>query len=243
VLLAHFGETLEAPCGNCDTCLEPVDSWDATVAAQKALSAILRTGQRFGVGHLVDVLLGTANEKIRRLGHDGLPTFGVGKDLDRKEWSSVFRQLVALGALEVAYESYGALRLTETARPILRGERRLAFRRDKPAAVRRALKKFARHDAGADGPNGLGGEAAASLFEALRAERLRLAREQGVAPFIIFHDSTLAALAQRRPRNLAELAGMPGMGQKKIERYGAAVIAVIAAADGGAAGPQGVQAE
>jgi ATP-dependent DNA helicase RecQ len=243
VLLAHFGETLEAPCGNCDTCLEPVDSWDATVAAQKALSAILRTGQRFGVGHLVDVLLGTANEKIRRLGHDGLPTFGVGKDLDRKEWSSVFRQLVALGALEVAYESYGALRLTETARPILRGERRLAFRRDKPAAVRRALKKFARHDAGADGVNGLGGEAAASLFEALRAERLRLAREQGVAPFIIFHDSTLAALAQRRPRNLAELAGMPGMGQKKIERYGAAVIAVIAAADHRAPDAQALQAE
>jgi len=221
-LLAHFGETLAEPCGNCDTCLSPVESWDATIAAQKALSAVLRTGQRFGVGHLIDVLLGADNEKIHRFGHDRLPTYGVGKELDRKEWGSVFRQLVALGALAVAHDAYGALKVTDSTRPILRGERRLAFRHDRPAIKSKRPPRPASEAAALTG-------AAGTLFEALRALRLRLAREQGVAPFIIFHDTTLAALAERRPRSLAELAGLPGMGQKKIERYGAEVLALIAA--------------
>ena len=220
-LLAHFGETLAAPCGNCDGCLSPAESWDGTEAAQKALSAALRTGQRFGAGHLIDLLQGTATDKIRRFGHGGLPTFGVGKDLDHKAWNAVFRQLVAFGLLEVAHDAYGALRLTEAARPVLRGERRLAFRRDPPPAARRRAAKAVAPTPG-DGDH--------ALFETLRALRLRLARAQGVPPYVIFHDSTLIALAARRPRSLAELEGIPGMGQRKIERYGPTLIATLAAA-------------
>jgi ATP-dependent DNA helicase RecQ len=225
-LLSHFGETLATPCGNCDGCLEPAESWDGTVAAQKALSAILRTGQRFGVGHLVDVLLGVVTERTERLGHVALPTFGVGKELDRKGWSSVYRQLVVLGVIAVEHEAHGALRATEAARPILRGERPVRLRRDKAASVKRALKSLVKPRTQARDDLG---EGASRLFEALRAERGRLAREQGVPPYIIFHDSTLAALASRRPRTLADLADIPGMGQKKMERYGAAFLAVLAA--------------
>jgi ATP-dependent DNA helicase RecQ len=228
-LLSHFGEVLPAACGNCDGCLEPAESWDGTQAAQKALSAILRTGQRFGVGHLIDVLQGTQNEKIQRLDHDQLPTFGVGADLGRQEWSSVFRQLVALGIIDVAHDAYGALRLTELARPVLRGERSVALRRDKARTGKRSAKSSGKTrlpgvDEGVD-------EAARGLFDALRAERGRLARDQGVPPYIIFHDTTLIALAQRRPRSLADLVGVPGMGKTKIERYGAAFLAILAAAD------------
>ncbi len=150
-LLAYFGETLTDPCGNCDGCLDPTDSWDGTEAAQKALSAVFRTGQRFGVGHLIDVLQGVRSEKIERLAHDRLPTFGVGQDIDRKKWSSIFRQLVALGAVEVAHDSYGALHLTEVSRPILRGERRVAFRHDKPATARSLKRLAAKRPVGALG--------------------------------------------------------------------------------------------
>jgi ATP-dependent DNA helicase RecQ len=224
-LLAYFGETLAEPCGNCDGCLAPADSWDGTVAAQKALSAVLRTGQRFGVAHLIDLLRGTDSEKIQRHGHDNLPTFGVGKDLDAKAWNSVFRQLVALGVLEVAHQSYGALRLTEAARPILRGERRLDFRHDQPAPGRRRRD---RAPAAMHARESLQGDAAASgLFQALRAGRSRLARAQGVPPYVIFHDTTLIALASRRPQSLEALAEIPGMGERKIERYGAAMLAIL----------------
>jgi ATP-dependent DNA helicase RecQ len=223
-LLSHFGEIFETACGNCDGCRDPAQSWDGTEAARKALSAALHTGQRFGVGHLVDLLQGVESDKIQRLGHDRLATFGVGKDLDRKAWSSVFRQLVALGVLEVAHDAYGALRLTEMARPILRGERQVALmRRDRPPAAGRRSKRPVETP-----PEMETGDAA--LFQALRAERSRLAREQGVPPYVIFHDSTLMALASRRPRNFADLIDVPGMGQKKIERYGATVLAVLAAA-------------
>jgi ATP-dependent DNA helicase RecQ len=226
-VLAHFGETLAEPCGNCDGCLDPVETFDGTVAAQKAISAAVRTGQRYGVGHLVDVLLGTSNEKIERWGHDQLPTFGVGKDFDRKEWSSIFRQLVAMGVLEVDHNAYGGLRATEAARPILRGEQPVRLRRDKSASMKRALKAAVKAKAG-DSSASLAPEAA-QLFEALRAERGRLAREQGVPPYVIFHDSTLIALATRRPRSMSELDDIPGMGQKKMERYGPAVLAVLSA--------------
>jgi len=229
-LLSHFGETLPEPCGNCDGCLDPVETFDGTVAAQKAISAAVRTGQRFGVGHLVDVLLGVKNEKTERQGHDTLPTFGIGKDFDRKEWSSIFRQLVVLGVMEVAHDSYGALRATEAARPILRGERQVRLRRDKPSVIKRALKGLTK--VRASDPASTLAPATALIFEALRAERGRLAREQGVPPYVIFHDSTLIALAMRQPRSLGDLTDIPGMGQKKMERYGAAVLAVLA---GGAA--------
>ncbi len=225
-ILAHFGETLPEPCGNCDSCLDPVETWDGTVAARKALSAILRTGQRFGAGHLIDVLLGADNEKIRRFGHEALPTFGVGKDLGRKEWSSVFRQLIAQGLVVVAHDSFGALQMTEAARPVLRGEIPVRLRRDRQEAVTRELRRTA---PAADNRGGALDPSATRVFEALRAERARLAREQGVPPYIIFHDTTLLALVTRRPRGLAELAEIPGMGERKIERYGAAFLAVLAA--------------
>ncbi|HTJ62711.1 MAG TPA: DNA helicase RecQ [Alphaproteobacteria bacterium] len=224
-LLAHFGERLEAPCGNCDTCLEPVETFDGTVAAQKAISAAVRTGQRFGVGHLVDVLLGAENERIQRFGHDKLPTYGIGRELDRKEWSSVFRQLVVLGLLEVAHDDYGALKGTEAARPVLRGEQPILLRRDKAAALKRALKSAVKKRAG--DPAATLSPAAAKIFEALRAERGRLAREQSVPPYVIFHDSTLIAMATTHPRTMRELAGIPGMGEKKLERYGATFLAAL----------------
>jgi ATP-dependent DNA helicase RecQ len=226
-VLAHFGETLAEPCGNCDSCLDPVETFDGLVAAQKAISAALRTGQRYGVGHLIDVLLGATNEKIERWGHDQLPTFGVGKELDRKEWSSIFRQLVAMGVLEVDHDAYGGLRVTQAARPILKSEKAVRLRRDKSASVKRALKAAVRTKPG-EAVAGLE-PTATRLFEALRGERGRLAREQGVPPYVIFHDSTLIALASRRPRTMSELGDIPGMGQKKMERYGPAVLAVLAA--------------
>jgi ATP-dependent DNA helicase RecQ len=226
-VLAHFGETMAEPCGNCDGCLDPVETFDGLVAAQKALSAALRTGQRYGVAHLIDVLLGTSNEKIERQGHDQLPTFGVGKDFDRKEWSSIFRQLVAMGVLEVDHEAYGGLRLTQAARPILKGEQPVRFRRDKSAAMKRALRAAVKAKPGSP-PTDLA-PADAKMFEALRAERARLAREQGVPPYVIFHDTTLIALASRRPRSTRELTDIPGMGLKKMERYGPAVLAVLEA--------------
>jgi ATP-dependent DNA helicase RecQ len=226
-LLSHFGEMLEKPCGNCDGCLDPVETFDGSIAAQKAISAAVRTGQRYGVGHLIDVLLGVKNEKTERQGHDSLPTFGIGKDFDRKEWSSIFRQLVALRILEVAHDAYGGLRATEAARPILRGERTVRLRRDKASVTKRALKAAVKARA-PDWASSLE-PATARIFEALRAERGRLAREQGVPPYVIFHDSTLIALASRRPRMMSDLIDIPGMGLKKMERYGAAVLAVMAA--------------
>lgn len=226
-LLSHFGEVLDVPCGNCDTCLLPVETFDGTEAARKALSAVYRTGQRFGVGHLVDVLRGEASEKITRFGHDALPTFGVGKDMTREEWQSVFRQLVAIGALEVAHDSYGALFMTNRARPILRGEEPVRLRRERKAAVRKALQALK----GSARPAAPAVDAVtAALFESLRAERSRLAREQAIAPYLIFHDATLVEMARRRPRDRSGLAAVPGVGTSKLERYGDAFLAVIQAA-------------
>ncbi len=223
-MLAFFGEVMEQPCGNCDACLAPAEMWDGTVVAQKALSAVVRTEQRFGVGHLVDVLRGAETDKIRRFGHNRLPTFGVGADLSVKDWQSVFRQLVALGAVEVDHNAYGALRLTEPGRFILRGERRVDLRREKKSITSATLKRELKGKSGAAVElNG----AETRLFETLRAERLRLAKAQGVPPYVVFHDTTLIELAQRRPTSLHEMAGITGMGVRKLETYGAAFLAVL----------------
>ena len=224
-ILAHFGETLAAPCGNCDTCLSPVDTWDATTASRKALSAILRTGQRFGAGHLIDLLLGVKTDKITRFQHDRLPTFGVGTELDRKGWGSVFRQLAVRGAIEIDHDTYGALRMTAAAEPILRGNQPVHFRRDQTARAAAKLTKKT-EAATLDDP-------ASRLFETLRAERAKLAREQGVPAYVIFHDATLTAIATARPRTPAALGEIPGMGRTKIERYGAMVLAAVADAQAG----------
>ncbi len=217
-ILAHFGETYQGPCGNCDTCAAPVETWDGTIAARKALSAMLRTGERFGAGHLIDVLLGAATEKITRLGHQSLPTFGVGKELDRKGWSSVFRQLVVQGVIEVNHEAFGALCATAAAKPILRGSEPVRFRRDAPASKPAKPAKPTRAPLDPDTDR---------LFEALRAKRRALAEAQGVPAYVIFHDSTLLALAAARPGTTAALAQIPGMGQSRIERYGDIVLGVL----------------
>ncbi len=222
VLLEYFGERLPEPCGNCDNCLSPPATWDATEPARKALSCVYRTGQRFGAGHVIDVLLGKDGERVRRLRHDRLSTFGIGTELDAKEWRSVFRQLVARGFLSVDMEGYGTLRLTETSRALLRGEETLALRRDA-----RGLRPRTRAaETGASPSAGVppGGEA---LWEALRARRRELAEQQGVPPYVIFHDASLVEMVARRPRSLAEFGEIPGVGDKKLERYGEAFLEII----------------
>jgi ATP-dependent DNA helicase RecQ len=224
VLLNYFGETI-SPCNNCDVCLNPPQTWDATVAAQKLFSAILRTGQRFGAGHLIDILLGKTTERMIGLGHDRLPTFGVGVDLDERAWRGVARQLIALGLLHADPRAYGALRLTDAARPVLKGETRLDLRRTSTAVERGARKPRASVDVLTSDP------IAESLFQALRAERKRIAEEQGVPAFVVLHDSTLRDLAHRRPRDQRALMLVSGIGATKAERYGERLLAVIARAE------------
>jgi ATP-dependent DNA helicase RecQ len=230
VLLGYFGERDHPPCGNCDNCLRPARVWDGLVAAQKALSAVFRTGQRFGVGHLVDVLRGELTERVQRFGHDKLKTFGVGTELDKREWQSVFRQLVAQGHLEVDIEGHGGLHLSETAPAVLRGAVPVAFRGDahEPKPGRRRVR--AERAAGLASIDGAAAPGDEPLWEALRARRLELAREQGVPPYVIFHDATLLEMVRRRPRDLGALSLIPGVGRSKLERYGETFLALIAAA-------------
>ncbi|MFT4517704.1 MAG: ATP-dependent DNA helicase RecQ [Halioglobus sp.] len=215
-LLNYFGETQSQPCGNCDTCLEPVDTWDGTDAARKALSVVYRTGQRFGVNYLIDVLRGADNEKIRQFGHIALPTFGVGKDLDNKQWRSVFRQLVAMGHLSVDLERFGGLRLEEKCRPLLRGEESIQLRRDAKASSTRAQTK-----------KQLPSDIDMGLWEALRDCRRVLAEEQGVPPYVIFHDRSLQEMCVATPRNTMQFGRITGVGERKLEKYGDAFLRVI----------------
>lgn len=218
-ILAHFGEKHPGDCGNCDTCLNPVETWEGTEAAIKALAAIYRTGQRFGAAHIVDVLVGKASEKVARFGHDSQPVFGAGKEHDARVWQSVIRQLTAMGLIIVDHEAHGALRLDEGARAVFRRERAITFRRDqvrRSAETRRALGASADLD-----------PEARALFEALREERAKLAKSQGVPPYVVFHDSTLKAMALARPASLDAMANLPGVGAAKLDRYGNAFLAVI----------------
>ena len=221
-LLAHFGDRLEEPCGNCDNCLEPVSTWDATHPSQMALSCVRRTGERFGATYLADVLRGRANDRIRGFGHDQLPTFGVGAEFSARQWGSIFRQLVAHGLLGIDLDGFGSLRLTAASRAVLRGEQEVRLRKDAriastvPATGAREL--ITAVDPGVrQGP----------LWEQLRALRLELARAQSVPAFTIFHDSTLQEMALRRPRDRAEFANLRGVGEAKLERYGEKFLAVI----------------
>jgi ATP-dependent DNA helicase RecQ len=223
LLLRYFSEEAAA-CGNCDTCLDPPQLWDGTVAAQKAMSAALRTGQRFGAGHLVDILRGKATEKVEQFGHAGLPTFGAGAELDDAGWRSVFRQLLAAGLLHADAQAYGALRLTDAARPVLKGEATLMLR--KPLARTRGRKAAsAGRRSAVDQPLA---ESDSPLFDALRSWRAGLAREQGVPAYVILHDKTLRELATRRPATLDDLLDVPGIGQAKAERYGEALLRLMA---------------
>jgi len=211
-LLAYFGDVLEEPCGNCDNCLQPPETREATEAAQKALSCVYRTGQRFGVNYLISVLLGKEDHRIRRFNHDRLPTFGIGGELSANEWRGLFRQLIARGHLTVDHEGFGALKLTEQCRPLLRGEARLELRRQ------HTPKKKARNTTSRSPYNF--DKIDSELFDALRELRQELAREQGVPPYVIFHDATLAEMVAIRPRDLDEMGGISGVGEKKLERYG-----------------------
>jgi ATP-dependent DNA helicase RecQ len=229
LLLANFGESYGRACGNCDNCLQPVDSWDATVPAQKALSCVYRSGQRFGAAHLVDVLRGERTARVGQFGHDQLSTFGVGAELDARQWKGLFRQLLALGLL-AADGTHGGLRLTPTSREVLRGERTLMLRREQAPRRGKAARGVAAarpSPAAADLD-----EAGRELFEALRALRADLAREQNLPAYVIFHDATLRAMASERPRSLDELARINGVGASKLERYGERMLAVLGSATG-----------
>ena len=220
-LLAYFGQTPPEPCGNCDTCLEPVPTWDGTETAQKALSAVYRTGQRFGVTYLVDLLLGKADERAQALGHDKLSIFGIGKDLSAGQWRSVFRQLVARGLLAVDLEGYGGLRLTEACRPVLRGEERLLLRKERAKEAKRAKARSLRE------AHGFATEADERLWEALRDKRRELAKAQGVPPYVIFHDATLREMVEYRPDTIDQLRMLSGVGERKLALYGEDFVAVI----------------
>ena len=210
-------------CGNCDNCLQPPETWDATIPAQKALSCVHRTGQRFGVNYLVDVLLGADDERIQRFGHDRLSTFGIGKELSQQEWRGVFRQLIARGLLAVDLEGHGAIRLTDACREVLRGEQRLWLRREAP---REKTKKSTARTRTATVFADAGDE---SLWTALRAHRRELALAQGVPPYVVFHDATLAAMVAQRPRTLAAFAELSGVGERKLAAYGQSFVEVIVA--------------
>jgi ATP-dependent DNA helicase RecQ len=218
-LLDYFGEA-STPCGNCDTCLAPPETYDATTVAQKALSTIYRTGQRFGAVHLIDVLRGKESERISRWDHDQLSVFGIGADIDEATWRNVFRQLVALGFAHVDHAAYGALKLSAAARPVLKGEQQIALRR---SVERVRTPRRSRTNADAD----LSG-ADATLLERLKAWRLMEARTQSLPAFVILHDKTLADIARARPPNLKSLGGIAGIGAKKLERYGPALIKLVA---------------
>ena len=222
-LLAYFGDLLEQPCGNCDTCLAPVKTWDGTLAAQKALSCIHRTEQRYGVGYLIDVLRGKATERIIKASHDRLSTFGIGADIDEQQWHSVFRQLVARGLVAVDFERFGALQLTESCRPVLRGEQQLMLRKDlKPAKIKAGPE---RGRSGAKKEFGKSGDSL--LWDALRAKRKMLADAQNVPPYVIFHDATLMAMLEAKPGNRQQMSLLSGIGERKLELYADEFLAVI----------------
>ena len=226
-LLGYFGDNLDQPCGPCDNCLAPVATWAGSAAARMALSTIYRSGQRYGVGHLTDILLGRDNEKIRGAGHQHLSTYGIGKQLNEQEWRSVFRQLIARGLVEIDLDGYGSLRLAESCRPLLRGETSLALRKD---AVRSAA--LPRHS----GDKPVIAEADRALWEQLRALRKRLAEAHGVPPYVVFADSTLVDMLRQRPTTLQDMALVSGIGAHKLERYGADFLQVLLA-DGADSAP------
>ncbi|MEM7170791.1 MAG: DNA helicase RecQ [Pseudomonadota bacterium] len=219
-LLRYFGDQLEVPCGNCDTCLAPVESFDGTTVAQKALSCVYRTGEIFGAAHVIDVLLGNTNERAKRLGHDRLSTYGIGKELSKREWQSVFRQLIAQGLLVVDMDGYGGMRLGPDCRALLKGETTLTLRRDPQQKT--AKRKVAAAAAGLSSPE------EETLFHALRKCRLELAQAQGVPPYVIFHDSTLVEIARHKPRDATEMSRISGVGQAKLSRYGDRFLAIVA---------------
>ncbi len=218
-LLRYFGDELPDPCGNCDTCLAPPVTFDGTVAAQKALSAVYRTGQRFGVAHLIDVLLGNETDKVGQFSHQELPTFGCGSEFNKSQWSAIFRQLVAMGLVNVDIAGFGGLQLGEGAREVLRGERPLQLREPSQKQSRNKLKVGRQELVSTEDEN---------LFEGLRLWRKETAEDLGVPPYVIFHDATLAAITKTRPGSIVALGGVSGIGEKKLAAYGDEILRLVA---------------
>jgi ATP-dependent DNA helicase RecQ len=214
-LLGYFGEVRD-PCGVCDLCDNPPETFDGTEAVRKALSAILRTGEYFGAGHLIDVLTGTLTDKVRARGHDGLPTFGVGSDIDRRQWTAILRQMMGHDLVRPDPERHGALRFTDKARPLLRGEDVITLRKDTLVATKRgqAAKTLVSDE---DAP----------LLSALKAKRRALAEAARAPAYVIFPDRTLTEMAETKPTTLDAMAGISGVGAKKLDRYGATFLEVI----------------
>jgi ATP-dependent DNA helicase RecQ len=219
-LLAYFGEAL-APCGNCDSCLDPPATFDGTLPSQQLLSCVYRTGQRFGAMHVIDVLRGEATAKVAQRSHDRLSTFGIGRERSGREWRAIVRQCIALGLLEVDHDAYGALRLTGESRAVLKGERTVALR------AWREPKRSARAKAGRETAAATLSGAAQALFDRLRAWRVEAARRHGVPAYVIFHDATLREIARLRPSSLDTLRGISGIGARKLEAYGEDIVGLV----------------
>jgi ATP-dependent DNA helicase RecQ len=230
-LLGYFGETpTAAKCGNCDNCLSPPILRDGKVIAQKLLSCAYRTGQRFGGMHLIDVLIGRLTERVKQFGHDRISVFGIGAEFNEKQWRAAIRQLVAMGHLQPDSEAFGALKLTDSARGVLKGETEVMLREEVPGARIRASRTRSRRGdifPGSSGPREAGHPA---LLGILRAWRSEVARKRGVPAYVVLHDSTIDGIATSRPATLAQLRGIPGIGDKKLEHYGDELIALVNAA-------------
>jgi ATP-dependent DNA helicase RecQ len=223
VLLGYFGESYAAPCGNCDNCLQPAGTWDGSVAAQKALSCVYRTGQRFGAGHLTDILVGNGSPAVLRHGHDRIKTFGVGRDFSAAEWRSVFRQLVTSGLLTANLAEISGFRLTDRSWPVLKGTQPVRLRKDElPQKTVKPARRVA-------GPGGDVDELDAPLYEKLRRLRLEISKGLGVPPYVVFHDKTLKEMAALKPSSRAELLQVGGVGERKAEQYGEVFLEAIRA--------------
>ncbi|PID34348.1 MAG: ATP-dependent DNA helicase RecQ [Thiotrichales bacterium] len=209
-ILDYFGESGSQPCGNCDNCLNPPETWEGKIAAQKALSCVYRTGQRFGVNYVVKVLLSEPDNRIRQFGHDQISTYGIGSEYSMSEWRTIFRQLIALGFLSVDVEGFGALRLTEKSRPLLRGEQNLQLRKERKPDSKKKDKREKETVRFVD----------QALWQALKQVRLRLAQDQGVPPYIIFPDSVLMQMVATRPSDKFGMSAISGIGEKKLASYG-----------------------
>ena len=224
-LLAYFGEELhETGCGNCDNCIAPPKVFDGKIVAQKLLSCVYRTGQRFGAMHLIDVLVGRLTDKVTQFGHDKLSVFGIGRELNEKQWRAALRQLVAMGHLRADSEAFGALKLTESARGVLKGETEVWLREQAAIARNRAIRSNSRRGQLASAPNGKSDPA---LHAALKAWRSEIARQRGVPAYVVLHDSTIDGIASTKPATLSALRGIAGIGDKKLEHYGEELIALV----------------
>lgn len=217
-LLAYFGEEKSSPCGNCDICLIPPVTWEATEVAQKALSCVYRTGQRFGAGHVIDVLRGQMRDKVQQFNHEQLSTFGIGKEMSEQQWRSVFRQLVVLGYLAVDHSRFGALRLTTDSRSLLRGEASLQLREDPKPTATKSRERPPKYTLELEDEE---------LMEDLKAVRRQLAESQDIPPYMVFHDATLLEMIAQRPANNTQLLQVSGVGQAKLQQYGAEFLAVL----------------